>query len=204
MIDESTIYWITRLDNIRIFLFVLAFIGTVIAFIGGVAHGATTSRRAFSDEDKLEKKKDLRYSIEAFLVGIFVLFTTAVGLVFTPNTKEMFAIKVIPAIANSERVQSLGADVVDLAKSWIVELGNEDTEQKDFITRDEAFTWLKKYIEESILKLKEDEKSTEGRGPTVFDFDALKDELFTKGYSRQEYAQCSAWWDNFSYWEDEA
>lgn len=123
MIDESTVYWITRLDNIRIFLFVLAFIGAVIAFIGGVAHGATTSRRAFSDEEKLEKKNDLRFSMEAFLVGIFVMLTTAVCLVFTPNTKEMCAIKVIPAIANSERIQSLGTDVVDLAKSWIVELG---------------------------------------------------------------------------------
>lgn len=88
--------------------------------------------------------------------------------------------------------------------SWFWRGDNEDTEQKDFLTREEAFTWLKKYIEESILKFKDDEKNTEGCGPTVFDFEALKDELLTKGYARQEYAQCSAWWDNFSYWEDEA
>ena len=78
---------------------------------------------------------------------------------------------------------------------------NEDTETEDFLTQDEAFAWLKKYIEESILKFKDDEKA-EGFGPTVFDFESLKNELLAKGYARQEYAQCSAWWDNFSYWAE--
>lgn len=51
---------------------------------------------------------------------------------FLPSTKQMAAIMIVPKIANSEKVQTVGNKVYDLAVEWMEELkpnkkGNEVT-----------------------------------------------------------------------------
>jgi hypothetical protein len=43
-------------------------------------------------------------------------------LVFIPSTKQMAAIMIVPKIANSEKVQTIGNKVYDLAVEWMEEL----------------------------------------------------------------------------------
>lgn len=52
--------------------------------------------------------------------------------IFLPSTKQMAAIMIVPKIANSEKVQTVGNKVYDLAVEWMEELkpnkkGNEVT-----------------------------------------------------------------------------
>jgi hypothetical protein len=43
-------------------------------------------------------------------------------LAFTPSTKQMAAIMIVPKIANNEKVQTIGNKVYDLAVEWMDEL----------------------------------------------------------------------------------
>lgn len=78
---------------------------------------------------------------------------------------------------------------------------SEDMEVEDFLTQEEAFEWLRNDIEQTRERFKKEENKN-GHGVTVVDFEKLKRELLETGESRQFYCQCSAWYDNFSYWED--
>lgn len=78
---------------------------------------------------------------------------------------------------------------------------SEDTEYEDFLTQEEAFEWLRNDIEQTRELFKEYENKN-GHGVTVVDFEKLKRELLETGESRQFYCQCTALYDNFSYWED--
>lgn len=49
----------------------------------------------------------------------FALFSVCV---FVPSTKQMAAIMIVPKIANSEKVHTIGNKVYDLAVEWMEEL----------------------------------------------------------------------------------
>ena len=108
MITESTLYWITRLDNINHLLFALSILTCVatIVFLVALCHPEA------SQTDQSIGKRGL--SITLPLLFIFVL-----GLVFLPTPREMCAIKVIPAIANNEKVQGIGDKALTLADEWL-------------------------------------------------------------------------------------
>ena len=55
------------------------------------------------------------FSAIVFLIAITVA-------IFTPNTKQMAAILIIPQIANSEKVEKIGNGLYDLAVEWMNEL----------------------------------------------------------------------------------
>jgi len=49
---------------------------------------------------------------------------------FVPTTKDLVAIKLIPAIVNNEDVQGVGVEFIDLAKDWLKELHPEPSNKK--------------------------------------------------------------------------
>lgn len=54
---------------------------------------------------------------------VSVLFVALFSVcVFLPNTKQMAAIMIVPKIANSEKVQTIGNRVYDIAVEWMEEL----------------------------------------------------------------------------------
>ena len=120
MITESTIYWITRLDELKggvegfgialVIIFVVALIFSCLA--------------RFADEIERATKFVITFSILSFLSGLF-LFSSAL----IPTTKEMCAIKIVPLIANDEQVQELPSKFVDLANEWFEELKPNKSEQ---------------------------------------------------------------------------
>lgn len=55
------------------------------------------------------------------LFGV-IAFISLVIVIFTPSTKQMAAILIIPQIANSEKVEKIGNGLYDLAIEWMNEL----------------------------------------------------------------------------------
>lgn len=108
-ITPSTIYWITRLDYINLVFGCAIIIG--IAFIILLA-----MRFALvEDEDEVRKVVSVKAIAVPIAIAVF-------GSVFTPTSKELAAMIVIPKIENSETVQGIGKEIVELAHEWIKEL----------------------------------------------------------------------------------
>ena len=95
--SESTIYWITRLDGINNLLEWLIF-SLVIVLVASI--GVTAMMAMVDDDDPSVKRLAPRIS-RYMSVSFWCIVTSSLTLVFTPTTKEMVAIKVIPALANS-------------------------------------------------------------------------------------------------------
>ena len=128
MITESQIYWMMRCDQLH-------GLATFFAVIGGIALVGTLivvglcifANLPFNDKDETEAttmwvQHVMRWIVLpaaiAMLVGVF-------GMVFIPTTKEMALIKVAPALANSELVQTTipneAKEIYGLAKAALVE-----------------------------------------------------------------------------------
>lgn len=119
MITESTIYWMTRLDEIKGFCIGMLLFSIFTFFV------LSCIKLMLSVEpygDKLVVSKT--HIIVSFL--FFLLFSA--GVIFTPTTREYAAMKVIPMIANNQDVKELGSDVIDLAKDWLKQLKPKEVE----------------------------------------------------------------------------
>lgn len=53
---------------------------------------------------------------------LVVMAASLLLLIFIPSTKQMAAIIVVPKIVNSEKVQTIGNKIYDLAVEWMEEL----------------------------------------------------------------------------------
>lgn len=106
MIDGWTIYWLTRLDALN-------GLGLVLLMGGGFAAGLALFIGGIEEEPDIAR-------IGRRLVPLPII--GGLLLTFAPTTKEAAAIIVLPAVANSEEFQGLGADLVDLAREWVKEL----------------------------------------------------------------------------------
>lgn len=95
--SESTIYWITRLDGINNLLGWLIF-SLVIVLVASTWLAFIMAK--VDDDDPAAKRLAPRIS-RCMSVSFWCIVTSSLTLVFTPTTKEMVAIKVIPALANS-------------------------------------------------------------------------------------------------------
>ena len=112
MIDESTMYWLTRCDAIHAFLLPVIILALMGACMATIAIPMCLA----------EEIKQIRWVI-ALAVGLWVLaFLLGAAKTAIPTTKEMVAIKVIPMIANNEDLKGLGEDTVKLAREWLEEL----------------------------------------------------------------------------------
>ena len=104
MITTSQMYWIVILDNINVMLVILSVMFTAGTFA------------AFGYAGTIEDHWWL--PITSFIM-LFVFMATCA---FLPSTRQMAAILVVPKIANSEKVQTVGNKLYDLAIEWMAEL----------------------------------------------------------------------------------
>lgn len=109
-ITPSTIYWISVLDNVADCAAILA-VGSAIASTILLCLACT----AFDDDPIQCAKKSLKNCLCVFAMS-------AATSVFTPSAKTCAAMYVIPAIANSEKLQGATDGICDLAAEWIKEL----------------------------------------------------------------------------------
>lgn len=104
MITTMQMYWLVILDNVVGVSIGLAILSFAVFVFAGI--GATV--------EDLSKWP----AIVSVCVGLLALVT----LMFVPSTKQMAAIIVVPKIANSEKVQTVGNQLYDLAVEWMEEL----------------------------------------------------------------------------------
>ena len=113
MISASTIYWITRLDNINFVLCFLWITGTLVSILTGIGWCFM-----FMNEEPELSKLARKVCVRFFLLTVF-----SMGInIFIPSTKEAAAMIIIPRIANNQQVQDTGKELVELAREWIEQL----------------------------------------------------------------------------------
>ena len=104
MITTSQMYWIVTLDSIvtASFLLTALFFATMLLSI-------------------VMRADDIVGTWAPVTSAVLVLLCLAVN-VFTPSTKQMAAILIVPRIANSEKVQQAGNKLYELAVEWMDDL----------------------------------------------------------------------------------
>ena len=133
---ESTLYWITRLDQIYSFcnglgtlLAVLAVLGVITLTIFKIIKEVNREFNRGNDLDRDFKTASSAISalklptISCIIGAVFMSFVT----VFIPTTKEMTAIKVIPQFAtqeNCQKLQSISKDLLDITAKWLEDVKN--------------------------------------------------------------------------------
>ena len=129
MITESTIYWITRLDCIVTLSMVLS-----IASAAGVAILGIVTLAAMNTAHTAKELEDCKKMWKVWRIIFCFGLVTALVAVFTPTTKEMAMIKIIPAITNSKLVsEDLPRDaryLYELSKKALIEKLTDKEEKK--------------------------------------------------------------------------
>lgn len=112
MISEWTIYWITRLDNLSVFL------GTSLVMI--LFFYICASVLYFLE--LLQQNIKYQHKHLFFIIPpIFYILFASLCLVFIPSTKEMIAIYTIPKIVNNEKLQSELENWYGITKDFLIE-----------------------------------------------------------------------------------
>ena len=134
---ESMIYWITRLDGIHNFCLGVQMISTIFAVLGLIVVLIATCLKAeaksqgYNNDVRINDyicKIALKVLIPAFCTATICSLTRT----FTPTTKEMIAIKVIPQITNVDnvdKIKDVSKDMLDVT----VDLLNDM--QKKYVNR---------------------------------------------------------------------
>ena len=104
MITASEIYWILKLDDIRVMLFVFIGCFGIFAFISVAGWGIHAE---FHNDTADSCKKGFFYSACLALL-------LAIPATMLPSTKQMATIKVIPMIANSQAIQTMSNDAKEI------------------------------------------------------------------------------------------
>ena len=137
MVTGADLYWVTRMDGLRDTVFGLGLAATILAPVVIVGLLGTwfciwdsNTRPRFTEGMKMARESlaDFRsklfgrmlWAIPTLVLGVALL----VGNVFIPTTKEYAAIKVVPLVLNSERVEKVAEDageLYDLAVMWAKE-----------------------------------------------------------------------------------
>ena len=128
---ESMIYWITRLDNICSFLSNFQELATVFAIIGIIVAIAafiiSKLAKSTNDDDDDARIANSIYKIacKVWIPAFCVAVICSLARTFTPTTKEMIAIKVIPQIAsvnNIEKIKDISKDMLDITTDWLKDM----------------------------------------------------------------------------------
>lgn len=110
-ITPMQMYWVIMLDSIVYGSVSMCIVIITILFFLFLA--------AADAEDRGECPVTIKILIPILGVLLFALFFVSV---FLPNTKQMAAIMIVPKIVNSEKVQTIGNRVYDIAVEWMNEL----------------------------------------------------------------------------------
>ena len=136
---ESTIYWITRLDKIHEFCDKFGEIALFFTIIGAITAFITICYKAVSESEGLinESKaasKFCKIFCKVWIPALCIATMCSLVKTFTPTTKEMVAIKVIPQIAstnNIEKIKGIGQDILGITADWLADIRKKRVSEKD-------------------------------------------------------------------------
>lgn len=119
-ITTMQIYWLIKLDDIISLLTIFACISVVWTIIHIVRWLNW----------RIENCKTPTTAPKMSAWGMVAIILFAIVATFIPSTKQMAAIMIVPRLANSEKVQTIGNKVYDLAVEWMEELKPNKKESK--------------------------------------------------------------------------
>lgn len=123
MITPTQMYWLVKLDDMRHVLSCIMWLPIVLAVVIGVMAFAIFMMTIDGDrETKKEAVSDIARLAILCVSMLLIVVALQVAVAFVPSTKQMAAIIVVPKIANSEKVQTVGNQLYDLAVEWMNEL----------------------------------------------------------------------------------
>ena len=117
IITPMQMYWLTRLSPLGNGLTVITILLIILAVVFLIV-GCFMQDDICTDYTHEIGKKLIRISpFSAVMVVVLLLVNCLL-----PTTREMAAILIVPRIANSEKVQTVGNHLYDLAVEWMEEL----------------------------------------------------------------------------------
>ena len=127
---ESMIYWITRLDGIRGLCFGIQTFAVLFTILGIIAAIVATSISVASEEDGSDDDARIANGIckiacKIWIPAFCIAMVCSLARTFTPTTKEMIAIKVIPQMAsteNVEKIKDISKDMLDITADWLKDM----------------------------------------------------------------------------------
>jgi len=134
MITESNLYWMTRLDEIKQFLAILGILISILSGAGTIVLIGIffTNSIEKPPEDK-EVTKIIIKTTYCTAFGFFLGMIFVISNIFIPTTKQYAMIKVIPAIANDQRIQQEASELYDMAKQALkqtLQIPNKEPAEK--------------------------------------------------------------------------
>lgn len=118
LITTAQMYWLTRLTPL------CQGVGFIILLLALLAGGLLISGLVMQDPGAFEGETH-RIGRKLVKASPFVAVLAVILLIancLLPTTREMAAILIVPRIANSEKVQTVGNHLYDLAVEWMDEL----------------------------------------------------------------------------------
>ena len=117
------IYWLTRLDGINIFLYIMVIVGLVLTIISAIAY-IVTKTDDYTDKCWNELWiKLLKYCFPTTII-VTLLF------IFTPTTKEAFMIYgvggTIDYVKSNETAKQLPDKCIEALDQWLNSLNEEE------------------------------------------------------------------------------
>ena len=136
---ESMIYWITRLDGIRGFCYGIQTIAVLFAIVGIVAAIAAACIRVGAEEEGSDDDARIASGIckiacKVWIPAFCITMVCSFARMFTPTTKEMIAIKVIPQIASTEnvdKIKGISKDMLDITAEWLKDMRKKYVTEHD-------------------------------------------------------------------------
>ena len=136
---ETMIYWITRLDGIRGFCYGIQTITVFFAILGIVAAIAAACIRVGAEEEGSDDDARIASGIckiacKVWIPAFCIAMVCSFARMFTPTTKEMIAIKVIPQIASTEnvdKIKGISKDMLDITADWLKDMRKKYVTEHD-------------------------------------------------------------------------
>lgn len=127
---ESMIYWITRLDGIHGFCFGIQTIAVISTVIGAIVALVALCIKVSSEVEEFDDGARVASGIckiacKVWIPAFCIAIMCSLARTFTPTTKEMIAIKVIPQIANVnniEKIKDISKDMLDITSDWLKDM----------------------------------------------------------------------------------
>ena len=136
---ESMVYWITRLDGIRGFCFGIQTFAVLFAILGIIAAIvalciSVTAEEEGSDDDARIASSICKFACKVWIPAFCIAMACSLARTFTPTTKEMIAIKVIPQITNVdnvEKIKDVSKDMLDVTVDWLKDMRKKYVTEHD-------------------------------------------------------------------------
>ena len=117
IITPMQMYWLTRLTPITSMLNCIITILVVVTVVFVIA-AITMPFDIFGEKTHIMRMRFIKTTIATGILSFVFGFVN----VLTPTIRETAAILIVPRIANSEKVQTVGNQLYDLAVEWMEEL----------------------------------------------------------------------------------